>query len=176
MIFCGIDPGLSGACAFIVRGVVVFEDLPTKRRQATGAVAREIDAHEFAQILRKHMPVDQCALVTLELVGMLGGNKAMQYAASLIDSVAAIRAVCEVCRFPLEFVRPATWQKFYGLGRSLTKDRDMTVAQNKAKAKIASREKAITLYPETASSLARVKDDNRAEALLIAHYGFRHFS
>jgi hypothetical protein len=35
----------------------------------------------------------------------------------------------------------------------------------------ASREKAVNLFPSVESRLTRVKDDGRAEALLLAHYG-----
>ena len=174
-IICGIDPGLSGAAAFIKGGAVTFADLPTKEKAIGGMVAREIDARALCQLLRTELPATESAIVVLEQVGMLGGAKAMQYAASLIDSVAVIRAVCEICRFRLEFVLPSTWQKFYGLGRSLPKDPALKPGQQKAAAKAASRAKAIQLYPQAAALLARVKDDNRAEALLMAHWGLRKF-
>jgi crossover junction endodeoxyribonuclease RuvC len=56
----------------------------------------------------------------------------------------------------VEFVTPAVWKGKLGLLNS---------------SKGASREKCRSLYPSTTHDLLRVKDDGRAEAALIAHYG-----
>jgi crossover junction endodeoxyribonuclease RuvC len=55
--------------------------------------------------------------------------------------------------FP-QAVAPREWQKPYGLGKG---------------DKGASRATVLRLYP--AAPVTRVKDHNRAEAILIAHYG-----
>ena len=61
----------------------------------------------------------------------------------------------------VEFTTPAQWKGKLGLLNS---------------GKGASREKAVNLFPSTESYLARVKDDGRAEALLLAHYGRKFLS
>ncbi len=60
---------------------------------------------------------------------------------------------------PLEKVSPQRWKK--------------TMLADMGKTKDASRYKAISLFPEVAGQLSRVKDDGRAEALLLAEYGRR---
>jgi crossover junction endodeoxyribonuclease RuvC len=64
------------------------------------------------------------------------------------------------CGWPLTIVRPAEWKK--GLGYP---------AKDKKEGKAYSLTLARRLYPAAAGDLARVKDHNRAEALLLAHYG-----
>lgn len=56
----------------------------------------------------------------------------------------------------IQFVTPGVWKGKLGLLNS---------------GKGASREACVNLYPSTAPKLDRVKDDGRAEAVLIAHYG-----
>lgn len=58
---------------------------------------------------------------------------------------------------PVAEVRPADWKAALNLGTS----------------KAASRELASNLFPDQADQWARVKDDGRAEAALIAWYGKR---
>jgi hypothetical protein len=78
-------------------------------------------------------------------------------------SLGAIEAVFDVLRFPAALIEPACWQRYYGL------------QGKKAKREAGSMPEAIRvaceLYPRAAHMLQRVKDHNRAEALLIAHYG-----
>jgi len=66
---------------------------------------------------------------------------------------------------PYELVTPQRWQSVMMAG--LPKEPD------KKKRKDASRARAQQLFPSLVSQLNRVKDDGRAEALLIASYGRR---
>jgi hypothetical protein len=56
-----------------------------------------------------------------------------------------------------ELVRPAKWKKTMGL----TDEKGMA------------RAKAVQMFPNVGHLLSRVKDHNRAEALLLAEYGCR---
>jgi crossover junction endodeoxyribonuclease RuvC len=60
---------------------------------------------------------------------------------------------------PLEMPSPQRWKK------------EMLADQGKDKD--ASRFKAIALFPALAAQMSRVKDDGRAEAILMAEYGRR---
>ena len=60
----------------------------------------------------------------------------------------------KACGFPLHVVRPQDWKRYF----SLPKEKEHARAL------------AISYYPQ--APLARVKDHNRAEALLIARYGW----
>ena len=69
-------------------------------------------------------------------------------------------------RFPCALVEPRAWQRFVGLAGKGKESRERGALPA---AVLTARE----LYPAAAHDLQRVKDHNRAEALLIAHYGAR---
>lgn len=151
----GIDPGLTGAIAFIdSRGCVVIEDIPTVDLPGNGLVKRKVDGLALARIVRNHCPASESATVVCEAVRAMGGqNNAVQTQGSLMRTLGAIEAVFEVLRFPWAIVEPRVWKGHYGL------------KSDKAQALTTAR----TLYPSAPLKLA--KHHNRAEALLIAHYG-----
>ncbi len=64
---------------------------------------------------------------------------------------------------PVHLVHASTWKKAAGL----TKRKGETTAQTKTR----SRQRAIELWPSCSHLFARVKDDGRAEAALIARHG-----
>ena len=157
MITIGIDPGLSGAIACLGhRGELLqVEDMPTMARGAGGAfVKRQVNATALAEILRTLANgYDRNEIqVLLEAVTALGGQGVAStfsfgLTAGIIEGVVAARG------YRHELVRPQDWKRAFNLGPS--KDQ--------------ARAKAIRMYPS--ASLHRVKDHNRAEALLIARYG-----
>ena len=78
----------------------------------------------------------------------------------LLDAWAPVlvEAVVELARFTVHAVQPAAWKRFVGL-----------IGEDKRQAcKVAA-----TLYPTARPMLERVADHNRADALLLAHYGRR---
>ncbi len=165
MIVVGIDPGLTGALAFVHAGQAVIEDIPTLPLTGKGLVTRRIDGLKLAEIARRHCPADACVTVICEAVGTMGGkNNAVQTQGSLLRSLGAIEAVFDVLRWPCLMVRAQEWQKHYLLAGKKTEKR----ARGELPAAIS---KAAALYPGARHQLLRVKDHNRAEALLIAHYG-----
>jgi hypothetical protein len=83
-----------------------------------------------------------------------GGAAAMQ---RLGDARGAARGVLEALGVPYSRAAGASWKRDYGL-----------IGQPKD----ASRETALRLYPALACRLSRKKDDGRAEALLLARYGW----
>lgn len=165
MIFVGIDPGLTGALAFIGPGVCTVEDIPTLDTGSRGLVKRRVDGLKLAQIVRKHCPAGAAVTVCCELVGTMGGqNNAVQTQGSLLRTLGAVEAVFDVLRWPCVMVHPKTWQGHHGLtGKKAAKRQ-----KGQLPAAIV---KAATLHPCLAHLLQRVKDHNRAEALLIASYG-----
>lgn len=155
MIIIGIDPGLTGALAFIdSRGGCVVEDIPTVELPGKGMVKRKVDGLALARLVRQHCPAADGAMVVCEAVRAMGGkNNAVQTQGSLMRTLGAIEAVFEVLRFPWQIVEPQAWKRHYGL--SSEKGASLVTAR--------------TLYPSAPLKLA--KHHNRAEALLIAHYG-----
>lgn len=166
MIVIGVDPGLTGALAFVrPAGLVAIEDIPTQALDGKGLVKRRIDGLALAQLVRKHCPVGSAVLVCCEQVGTMGGqNNAVQTQGSLMRSLGAIEAVFDVLRWPCLMVQPRVWQGHHGLAGKKAGKREHGALP-------AASVKALELYPAAARQLARVKDHNRAEALLIAAYG-----
>lgn len=161
MIIIGIDPGLTGACAVMDHnGVRAIFDLPTMPVPGAGEkalVKRKIDGKAFCQLLLKNCPASEGKpLAVLEKVNTMGGaNNAVQTQGSLMRSLGAIESVLECLGYPTEHVAPQSWKKLFKLGSEKTKALEM----------------ARKLHPEAAGNLTRQKDHNRAEAVLLAHWG-----
>lgn len=157
MIVYGIDPGVTGAVACLVNGVVHgIEDIPV-RFEGSGAVRRKLDSAGLASIVRGWRvqvgPDDELAIV--ERVGSMPGQ-GVASTFSLGHSAGAIEGVLQALGIRLQLVPPQSWKRALGIGK------------DKAK----SGAKASLMYPGSAEYWRRVKDHNRAEALLLAHYGW----
>lgn len=164
LISIGIDPGLTGAIAAInpLTGAAVIVDLPTVEVIGGGMVKRRIDGLQLARALRVMVEAGNSVSVTCELVHAIAGKRegqgGMQQMGSLMRTFGAIEAILDAVRFPTSYVRPQAWKKTFGL----TKDKG------------AGLDMARRLYPGAgAAFLTRAKDHNRAEALLIAHFGMQ---
>lgn len=165
MILIGIDPGLSGACAFIGPNSAAVCDMPTIAIEGGGSVTRRVHGPSLADMIRKHCPADETALVVVEDLSA-GGFRARpgeqkgssaQTVGSQYRTRGTIECVLEMLRLQVHIVHALRWKRFYKLGTD--KDHSLQVAR--------------VLYPELAEELRRKADHNRAEAVLIAHYGKR---
>ena len=67
----------------------------------------------------------------------------------------AIKGVCAALSLPIFFVRPSKWKNHFELINS---------------SKDASRTKVIEMYPSLSNQLAKKKDVNKSDAILIARY------
>jgi len=149
----GIDPGLTGAIAFIGRDGYLVEDLPTMANgKGKAKVKRQIDPGELFHMLRTMG--DEAEQVYIERMASMPGQ-GVQTMFSLGDTFGCIRSVVALAGIPMEIISSQIWKKSYGL----TSDKELA------------RAKAIELFPT--AGLSRKKDHNRAEALLIANYGVR---
>lgn len=164
MIVLGIDPGLTGAVAAICsrRGLLVVADLPTTETGlASGRWQRMIEPAALAKLLADWASAYDfrgwgCRAVIERPVAM--PSLPASTLASQFDTFGAVRAtVANLDPAPL-LVGPREWQKPFGLGAD----------------KPASRATAVRLYP--AAPITRAKDHNRAEAILLAHYGLQELA
>lgn len=156
MITIGIDPGLTGSVAFIDHRSVVIEDMPTVATGGKGMVKRKVDPRGLCDLIRRHVPPGMTAEAVVEAVHTVPGQRnSPQSQGSLMHSAGVIEAVLVLLRMPPVYVQPQTWKRHYGLGAD--KKRALDVARG--------------LFPAAAHLLTRAKDHNRAEGLLIAHYG-----
>ena len=166
----GIDPGLSGALAFIhVSGEVALEDIPVIAI-ASGAVRRRVDGALLKAMLLRHCPPAEPVRIFCEdiAVAMGGQGSAAMTMVSLGRTLGAIEGVTDALRMPLRLVAPKEWKGLYGL-KGKSKDDAGRGKGELPKAMLLARR----LYPQAIPMLERVKDADRAEALLIAHFGKR---
>lgn len=155
MIIAGIDPGKTGALAITYPDGSVFAfDVPKIKLRGKEVPAWHDWHKSWSIALTFHTPdlvviEDVSARPGQGVTSMFTFGRTLGFAHSLaVASEASIQTVT-----------PSVWKAKMGLLNS---------------SKGASREKAVALYPKSASQLARVKDDGRAEAILLAHYGRKY--
>jgi crossover junction endodeoxyribonuclease RuvC len=150
----GVDIGASGAIAMLSRAgdLLAVHDMPTlndgpaRRRAVNPALLAEIVARSHA------------SKAFVEMVGARPGEGAVG-AFAFGRSRGVVEGVLGALGVPTTHITPASWKRAVGLpaGRDGAKD--------------AARSAAIARWPAKASLFARVKDDGRAEACLIAIAG-----
>jgi crossover junction endodeoxyribonuclease RuvC len=158
VIVYGIDPGVTGAIALLVDGrLEAVADLPA-HAVSTGTVKRRLDAAALAAIVRdwrgRH-GVD-AELAVVERVGSMPGQ-GVASVFSLGHTAGVVEAVLLTLGVPVEYAAPGTWKRAMGL-----------TADKSASQAVASR-----MFPAHAGTWSRVKDHNRAEAVLLAAWGWR---
>lgn len=144
----GIDPGLGGAVAILGSREAIVFDTPT----ITVGKKREYNVPEMADILRCWRP-DHVYIEKVHSMPKQGVASSFNFGKGFglwLGIVAALGV-------PYTLVTPQRWK-----GKMLDGQR-----RGKGDARL----RATQLFPELADSLTRVKDDGRAEALLIAAYG-----
>jgi len=152
MIIAGIDPGKTGALAITYPdGAVQVFDVPTiklRGKEVPGWMDWQRSwsgAFDFAGV----------NLIVIEDVSARPG----QGVTSMFTfgrTLGFVHALAVASGASVQTVSPAVWKAKLGLLNS---------------SKGARREKATSLYPRSVGLLGRVKDDGRAEAILLAHYG-----
>lgn len=154
-VVLGVDPGLDGAVAFYdtTAGTIEVHDMPTYEVVRNHKTKRDVDADELARLIREAHP----RRGVVERVGatpQMGVTSAFTFG----EGKGVVRGVCAGLGVKLSSVPPQTWQ------------RDMKARGSKR----ASRDRAAALFPKAAKMFARVKDDGRADATLIAAWAAAH--
>lgn len=170
MIVVGIDIGLTGSFA-VARDaeLIALEDLPTREKGGTGMIRREVDAKQLAFRLRAALGdrIDEAIAILENVRGMRAGADARPQGSSSVfafgETKGVIRGTLECLGVEPKWVEPIVWKRWFGI----SKDKNGTLA----------REKARTIFgAATSGMLDRVKDHNRAEACLLARYGWQKFA
>lgn len=168
-LILGIDPGLEGALAFWAPEADLLEvfDMPVYKITRAGKLRNEIDVYQLGRIVRERaagirlavlekvgaMPVFRKGPHGVERAGAQGAQSAFVFGGAWGMARMAIAAH----NIPIVEPTPAVWKGA------------MSVTSDKA----SSRKAASALAPDHAHHWARVKDDGRAEAYLLARYGAR---
>ena len=155
MRIIGIDPGLSGAIAVMHdKKVMNMYDMPVMAEGKKNN--RQLNSSQLVNIIKENINEDEDTIVVVEQVNAMPG----QGVTSMFNfgqTFGAIKGVCAALRLPIFFVRPSKWKKHFELINS---------------SKDASRTKVIEMYPALSSQLAKKRDVNKSDAVLIAKFYF----
>ena len=160
MLIIGIDPGISGSICFFEDGKILdVVEMPTmtegkkNKKQVNGSQLYNEISNRIKQRDKKEIKV------VIEQVSAMPG----QGVTSMFNfgqSYGILKGICSAMRLPMYFVRPAKWKKYFNL---INSEKD------------ASRTRAIEIFPYFSSQLARKKDSNKADAILIASFYYETY-
>lgn len=166
---CGVDPGAKGAIAIFDRdtGKLSLFDMPCaamdvgKGKQATNR--RITSGVKLGALFREH----EIDVVWLEDVSARPGQ-GVSSMFSFGRAVGVVEGVAGGLGIPVIHVRPQVWMKTFAVvGKSHIHGGGPGRVPT-------SRVGAASAFPEHAALFARVKDDGRADAALIALHGAKH--
>ena len=155
MLIIGIDPGISGSICFFEDGkiidVVVMPTMTDGKKNKKQVNGSQI----YNEILKRIIKIEkQNVRVIIEQVSAMPG----QGVTSMFNfgqSFGILKGICSAMQLPLYYVRPAKWKKYFNL---INSEKD------------ASRTRAIEIFPYFSPNLSKKKDNNKADAILIASF------
>jgi crossover junction endodeoxyribonuclease RuvC len=142
----GLDPGVFGAIAFYFpdqKAAISVYDVPT--------VGKEINASALYDMINKYDP-DLAVIEAVHAMPRQGVSSSFNFGVSF----GIAKGVVGALHIPVIFVTPTKWKKHFGLNADKEKSRAL----------------AISTWPFS-DHFRRKKDDGRAEAALLALYGFQ---
>lgn len=151
MRYLGCDPGLSGGLALLEEGpgrlrVLDVIDIPTLGE----AAKRRVDVLGVMKFIQRWNP-DHGGIERAQAMPDQGSSSGYIYG----RAVGALEACLTGCMIPWSLVEASVWKRAAGL-----------IGQDKE----GSRQRALSLFPEAHGWLARKKDHNRSEAIMIARH------
>lgn len=169
-IILGIDIGLTGAISRLGAGLdprivdipTVPDGEPRPGRGNSMFQPKRIHGRQLLNLLRELVPAGHVALAVIEDVRARPmHNDKVQFNSfhsqnSLVLSRGVIQAVLDIAAIETNAVQPQTWKRLFGLNGADKKD-SLDMARN--------------LYPALQHDLRLAKDHNKAESLLLAHFG-----
>ena len=154
MLIIAIDPGISGSICFFEDGKIleviempVMTEGKKNKKQVNGAQIY----NEFLKRINKKD--DQIRVVIEQVSAMPGQGVTSMF--NFGQSFGILKGICSAMQLSMFFVRPAKWKKYFNLINSQ---------------KDASRTRAIEIFPYFSKHLAKKKDSNKADAILIASF------
>ena len=160
MLIIGIDPGISGSICFFLNGEIIdVIEMPTmadgkkNKKQVNGSQIYNEISKRIREIDKKNIKV------VIEHVSAMPG----QGVTSMFNfgqSFGILKGICSAMQLSTYFVRPAKWKKYFNL---INSEKD------------ASRTKAIEIFPYFSTNLAKKKDNNKADAILIASFYYETY-
>lgn len=159
MYVLGIDQGLDGAIALVDgENVIQLHDIPSEPNGSNGQIKRRVDAAALRSLIRSALSGRaQETLIVMEAQQSFGmeGRSSLFWFGETVGVIRGLVAGYHVA----PGLSPNRWKRAYGLlGEG--KDSSIDVAKS--------------LYPSAAPLLKLKKHHNRADAILIAQYGWQN--
>lgn len=153
-LIVGIDPGVHGAIALLDHfgRVQNIHDMPTIKVKVGKTYRDRLSIQGFIDLL---CGIDIEIVVIEQVGGMTGQSASAAFTFGL--GCGLIHGAVAALKLPMCLVPPQRWKKAAGLG------------PDKGSARLMAQQ----LWPDQAKRFARVKDDGRAEAALIARHYWR---
>ena len=160
MLIIGIDPGIKGAICILKDGKIldVFDMpiMPVGKKNKSQVNGSQI----YNEIQKAIIDEDKKDIkVVIEQVSAMPG----QGVTSMFNfgqSFGILKGICSAMHLPVYYVRPAKWKKYFNL---INSEKD------------ASRTRAIEIFPYFSSQLSKKKDNNKADAILIASFFYETY-
>ena len=153
MKIIGIDPGLSVAIAILENNKVInIFEMPVMPEGKKNK--RQLNSALLVNLINENIGKNEEVVVVVEQVNAMPG----QGVTSMFNfgqTFGAIKGICAALGLPIFFVRPSKWKKHFELINS---------------SKDSSRTKVIEMYPKLSGDLAKKKDVNKSDAILIARF------
>jgi len=148
-VIIGIDPGINGAIAVINKNNIYLYDIDGSLIDAINTLKEYADADGV--VIEKVASMPKQGVSSTFNFGCTYGH---------------LRGACIALGIPIiAEPTPVVWKrKIFGAG---------IFGKDRSGQKTAARDKARELYPSISGELKRVKDSDRAEALLLAEFGRR---
>lgn len=150
MIILGVDPGISGALAFITSRGLIVEDIPIFKTKKGAKTQTTIDAYTLGRIIDSKQ-ITHCYIESVHAMPGQGVSSCFNFGKSLGIIIGVIAANF----IPMTLVTPQEWKK----ALRVPADKD------------GARARASELMPQYSQKWLLKKHDGRAEAALIAHWG-----
>ena len=160
MLIIGIDPGISGSICFFEDGQIKdVIDMPTMTEGKKNK--KQVNGSQIVnEISKRIIDLDKINIkVVIEQVSAMPG----QGVTSMFNfgqSFGILKGICASMQLSMHFVRPAKWKKYFNL---INSEKD------------ASRTKAIEIFPYFSVNLSKKKDNNKADAILIASFFYETY-
>ena len=158
MKIIGIDPGLSGAIAVLENNKVLnIFDIPVMSEGKKNK--RQLNSALLVNLIKENIHKEEEVAVVVEQVNAMPG----QGVTSMFNfgqSFGILKGICSAMHLPVYYVRPAKWKKYFNL---INSEKD------------ASRTRAIEIFPYFSSQLSKKKDNNKADAILIASFFYETY-
>jgi crossover junction endodeoxyribonuclease RuvC len=150
----GVDPGLSsGALATYDGAELYVSDVPTIQYKASKKMKTVLNLPELWNIL--NFTVADADVAYVEQVGAMPGQGVTSMF-NFGEAYGSLKAMVVAAGLPITLIAPVKWKSELGM----TNDGEK------------SRARALQLFPKYAHYFSRKMDHNRAEAALIAWYGY----